>query len=280
MSSYNTLYQNPFPIKKKCVLKTHCHAVFPKALVLLDLLVSRRAPGSHKTQQQGNTNLVCSEWVLHLIVNRRLQPRQGFQSTVVCITMNSIARWQPYYQRHSEARPIKGPFNQCIIPERRGTQMCLINNNLPEKKKPSRYGLKSNNHWGLGMCLKKKKIGLSFPMPFCLKCNKGAKAVFWYKFTKPHATIPHSSPKDGQWRLGHNLQWCRPRSLNSTMKTTTAAIKRLSTYCRIGPSSINHEGQKSRWAQVHRVLETQRHTGAEENLWVFGSEQESEEGKP
>lgn len=60
MSSYNTLYQNPFPAEK-CVLKTHCHAVFPKALVLLDLLVSRRAPGSHKTQEQGNTNLVCSE---------------------------------------------------------------------------------------------------------------------------------------------------------------------------------------------------------------------------
>lgn len=280
MSSYNTLYQNPFPMKK-CVLKTHCQAVFPKALVLLDLLVSRRAPGSHKTQEQGNTNLVCSEWVLHLIVNRRLQPRQGFQSTVVCITMNSVARWQPYYQRHSEAQPIKKPFNQCIIPERRSTQMCLINNNLPEKN-PHGMGWSQTIIGGWGCwknCLKKKRLGFLSQRPFAWNVTKERKQSF-DMFTKPHATIPHSSPKDGHWQLGHNLQWCRPRNLNSTIKTTTAAIKRLSTYCMIGPSSINHKGQKSRWAQVHRVLETERHTGAEENLWVFGSEQESEEGKP
>lgn len=149
MSSYNTLYQNPSRVKK-CVLKTHCNAQFsPKALVLLDFLVSQRAPGSHKAQEQGNKNLVCSEWILHLIVNRRLQPRQGFQSTAVYITMNAIARWQLYYQRHSEAQPIKRPFNQCIIPKRRSTQMWLINNNLPEKKTLT-YALKSNNHGGGG----------------------------------------------------------------------------------------------------------------------------------
>lgn len=126
ISSYSTLYQNPFHVKK-CFKNALPSTVLPKALVLLYLLVSRRVPGSHKTQEQGNKNLVCSEWVLHLIVDRRFQPRQGFKSKVVCITMNSNPGWQPYYQRHS------APFNQRIIPKRRSTQMWLINNNLPEK---------------------------------------------------------------------------------------------------------------------------------------------------
>lgn len=96
--------------EKVCFENTLPCIVFPKALLLLYFLVSQRAPGSHKIQEQGNKNLVCSECVLHLIVNRRLQPRQGFKSTVVCITLNSIPGWQPYYQRHSEVRPVKSTF--------------------------------------------------------------------------------------------------------------------------------------------------------------------------
>lgn len=58
--------------EKVCFQNTQPCTVFPKALLLLYLLLSQKAPGSHKTQEQGNKNLVCSKWVLHLIVNRRL----------------------------------------------------------------------------------------------------------------------------------------------------------------------------------------------------------------